>query len=135
MTYDRENLVWKPFLEIKRLKTQSLSKNQGPKKKIIYWRPHKWSSLTLRVIYRNKQKIIKSTSVIKLSCGLIAVAGFCRYAQRRTNSSRLYIFLHVTLQLTYQQPAQNGVLMDQLCWAIYCIYWSIMPMQINITIT
>jgi len=38
-------------------------------------------------------------------------------------------------QLTYLQPAQNGVLTDQLCRAIYCIHLSIMPMQIAITIT
>jgi len=38
-------------------------------------------------------------------------------------------------QLTYRQPAQNGVLADQLCWAIYCIHLSIMPMKIAITIT
>jgi len=38
-------------------------------------------------------------------------------------------------QLTYRQPAQNGVLTDQLCRAIYCIHLSIMPMQIAITIT
>jgi len=37
--------------------------------------------------------------------------------------------------LTYRQPAQNGVLTDQLCRAIYCIHLSIMPMQIDITIT
>jgi len=39
------------------------------------------------------------------------------------------------VQLTYRQPAQNGVLADQLCRAIYCIHLSIMPMQIAITIT
>jgi len=39
------------------------------------------------------------------------------------------------LQLTYRQPAQNGVLTDQLCRAIFCIHLSIMPMQIAITIT
>jgi len=38
-------------------------------------------------------------------------------------------------QLTYRQPSQNGVLTDQLCWAIYCIHLSIMPMQIAISIT
>ena len=38
-------------------------------------------------------------------------------------------------KLTYRQPAQNGVLMDQRCRAIYCIQLSIMPMQIAITIT
>jgi len=38
-------------------------------------------------------------------------------------------------QLTYRQPAQNGVLTDQLCRAIYCIHLSIMPMQTAITIT
>jgi len=37
-------------------------------------------------------------------------------------------------ELTYRQPAQNGVLMDQLCRAIYCIHLSIMPMQIATTI-
>jgi len=38
-------------------------------------------------------------------------------------------------QLTYRQPAQNGVLTDKLCQAIYCIHLSIMPMKIAITIT
>jgi len=38
-------------------------------------------------------------------------------------------------QLTYRQPAQNGVLSDQLCRAIFCIHLFIMPMQIAITIT
>ena len=38
-------------------------------------------------------------------------------------------------QLTYRRPAQNGVLTDQLCQAIYCIHLSIMPMQIIATIT
>jgi len=38
-------------------------------------------------------------------------------------------------QLTYRQPAQNGVLTDQLCQANYCIHLSIMPMHIAITIT
>jgi len=37
-------------------------------------------------------------------------------------------------KLTYRQPAQNGVLTDQLCRAIYCIQLSIMSMQIAITI-
>jgi len=40
-----------------------------------------------------------------------------------------------TRQLTYRQPAQNGVLTDQLCRAIYCIHLSTMPMQTAITIT
>jgi len=38
-------------------------------------------------------------------------------------------------ELTYRQPAQNGVLTDQLCRAIYYIHLSIVPMQIAITIT
>jgi len=38
-------------------------------------------------------------------------------------------------QMAYRQPAQNGVLTDQLCLAIYCIHLSIMPMQIAIDIT
>jgi len=38
-------------------------------------------------------------------------------------------------ELTYRQPAQNGVLTDQLCRAIHCILLSIVPMQIAITIT
>jgi len=40
-----------------------------------------------------------------------------------------------TFHLSYRQPAQNGVLTEQLCRAIYCIHLSIMPMQIAITIT
>jgi len=38
-------------------------------------------------------------------------------------------------QLTYRQPAQNVVLTDQLCRAIFGLHLSIMPMQIAITIT
>ena len=45
-----------------------------------------------------------------------------------------HIINHDILQLTYRQPAQNGVLTDQLCRAIYCIHLSIMSMQIAITI-
>jgi len=41
----------------------------------------------------------------------------------------------VITQLTYRQSAQNSVLTDQLCRAIYCIHLSIMPMEIAITIT
>jgi len=41
--------------------------------------------------------------------------------------------LYLVFKLTYRQPAQNGVLADQLCRAIYCIHLSIMSMQIAIT--
>jgi len=42
---------------------------------------------------------------------------------------------HWCAKLTYRQPAQTGVLTDQLCWAIYYIHMSIIPMPIAITIT
>ena len=38
------------------------------------------------------------------------------------------------MKLTYRQTAQNGVLTDQLCRAIYCIHLSIMSMPILFTI-
>ena len=37
--------------------------------------------------------------------------------------------------LTYRQPAQNGILTDLPCWAIFCNHLSILPMQIATTIT
>jgi len=54
-----------------------------------------------------------------------------------TSRSRLRLDAHIICytHMTYRQPAQNGVLTDQLCRAIYCIHLSIMPMQIAITIT
>jgi len=39
------------------------------------------------------------------------------------------------LRLTYQQPAQNGALMDLFCRAIFCIHLSILPMQVATTIS
>jgi len=44
-----------------------------------------------------------------------------------------YYSMH--FELTYRQPAQNGVMTDQLCRAVFCIHLSIMSMQIAITIT
>jgi len=38
-----------------------------------------------------------------------------------------------TPELTCRQPAQNGVLTDQFCRAIYCIHLSIMQIAITIT--
>ena len=60
-------------------------------------------------------------------------------ARTWTNISRMSLdtkdyFVKQISQLTYRQPAQNGVLTDQLCRAICCIHLSIIPMQIAITI-
>jgi len=52
-----------------------------------------------------------------------------------TKDGALHIMKNNARQLTYRQPAQNGVLTDQLCRAIYCIHLSILPLQIPITIT
>jgi len=44
------------------------------------------------------------------------------------------LFIYVCGEFTYRQPAQNDVLTDLICRAIFCIYLSILHMQIGTTI-
>ena len=44
-----------------------------------------------------------------------------RYIFPLVDSNSILYIMYIGLKLTYRQPAQNGVLTDQLCRAIYCM--------------
>ena len=80
---------------------------------------------TLKSFFRFSMLITSFTAIFLLKRLIIVWRSF----------QKSHSMLTTAVQLTYQQPAQNGVLTDQLCRAIYCSHLSIMPMQISIIIT